>query len=314
MATKLPANKNAVKNLLTTQLSLLDTVTDFLTVATHHILYLRRVYPPVSFLSTRAYNYPVRQNRHPDVCKWIEDAIAAVRDQMQKNRIRTVSICIFECDNNEVLEKWTFDLRNFPSVVRRDWYVPFESINDEDLRSKMTVTDLEHSFRATFSRLDTVSGKMRPLPNGDGAPECSFTITIELREGQKKPLDRRQERERQWIVAEPGPFEDDLFHDMAEGDLPEESRKPAGSTESKGKTHAIRRLEAGELMMEMFVEESDAKLKLPNKFRSLKERAAEMSFGAGSEQLPPEDEVFDPEEGYDLGEPEIHRKPASGAF
>lgn len=57
---------------------------EFLTVAIHTILYERDIYPRTSFLSARKYNYSVRQNRHPEVCKWIQDAVAAVEVEMLK--------------------------------------------------------------------------------------------------------------------------------------------------------------------------------------------------------------------------------------
>lgn len=57
---------------------------DFLTVSIHTILYERDIYPRTSFLKARKYNYPVRQSRHPKVCQWIQDAVAAVEVEMLK--------------------------------------------------------------------------------------------------------------------------------------------------------------------------------------------------------------------------------------
>ena len=57
---------------------------EFLTVAIHTILYERDIYPRASFLNARKYNCPVRQNRHPQVCKWIQDAVAAVEGELLK--------------------------------------------------------------------------------------------------------------------------------------------------------------------------------------------------------------------------------------
>ena len=57
---------------------------DFLTVAIHTILYERDLYPRESFIKARKYNYPVRQSRHPQVCTWIKDAVAAVQVEMLK--------------------------------------------------------------------------------------------------------------------------------------------------------------------------------------------------------------------------------------
>lgn len=64
---------------------------DFLTVSIHTILYERDIYPQTSFLKARKYNYPVRQSRHPKVCQWIQDAVAAVEVEMLKVKNTTVS-------------------------------------------------------------------------------------------------------------------------------------------------------------------------------------------------------------------------------
>jgi len=71
-------------SILSTYQAIISTFSDFLTVAIHTILYERNIYPSTSFLSARKYNYPVRQNRHPKVCKWIQDAVAAVEAELLK--------------------------------------------------------------------------------------------------------------------------------------------------------------------------------------------------------------------------------------
>ena len=74
-------SKSAV---LDTYHALVSAFTEFLTVAVHTILYERDIYPRESFINARKYNYPVRQNRHPKVCAWIQDAVAAVEAEMLK--------------------------------------------------------------------------------------------------------------------------------------------------------------------------------------------------------------------------------------
>lgn len=69
---------------------------DFLTVSIHTILYERDIYPRTSFLKARKYNYPVRQSRHPKVCQWIQDAVAAVEVEMLKVRKEIVSIYVLD--------------------------------------------------------------------------------------------------------------------------------------------------------------------------------------------------------------------------
>jgi mitotic spindle assembly checkpoint protein MAD2B len=293
-------NPTTSSNLLTTHRALLDTLASFLTVVTHHVLYLRHLYPPVSFLSTRAYNYPVRQNRHPQVCTWISDAVSAIRDQFEKNTVEKVALCIYECDENRVLERWTFDFRSFPSVAKRDRDVPFATTLEEDgtgdslLARRVNLADLEANFRATLSRISTAAAKLRPLPEGPGAPECSFTLTIEVKDTADRPVGRLEREERKWIAAEPDSFSDN----------PSESNKARGAPSPQ--THAIRRLEASELRMEVWVEESAAKFSFPTSQLSAEERRARMSYGAGTEK-------FDPENGYDLEPADVNRKPQGGA-
>jgi mitotic spindle assembly checkpoint protein MAD2B len=114
--------------------ALISTFTTFLTVSIHNILYYRRLYPPTTFLSSRAYNLPVHQNRHPKVCSWVRDAVAAVSAQLALGTVDRVAVVIHyspldnrsesEPDYNEppvplppgsVLERYLFDVSRFPS-------------------------------------------------------------------------------------------------------------------------------------------------------------------------------------------------------
>ncbi len=69
---------------LRTYQAVVSAFTEFLTVVVHTLLYERDIYPRASFLAARKYNFPVRQNRHPDVCRWIADAIAAIEEELLK--------------------------------------------------------------------------------------------------------------------------------------------------------------------------------------------------------------------------------------
>ncbi|OAP57277.1 hypothetical protein AYL99_08015 [Fonsecaea erecta] len=305
-----PPNPTTTSNFLSTRCALLDALTSFLTVATHHILYLRRLYPPISFLSARAYNYPVRQNRHPAVCVWVNDAVSAIRDQLAKNTVEKVLLCIYECDGNRVLERWTFDLRSFPSVVGGDVEIPFESTPSDDgdlLNNQVNLADLEANFRATLSRISTSAARLRPLPEGPGAPECSFTLAIEVKERADRPVGRIEKEERKWIAAEPQP------NPSSSTPVPQGDDK--ASTSISARTHPVRRVEAGELQMEVWVEEAAAKfeftLPLATSGSSLppEQRAANMSYGAGKEKFDPENMYT-----YDLEPPDVNRKPQGGAM
>ena len=254
-----PAPKPAVtSNLLSTQSAVITTLTSFLTVSIHHILFLRRIYPPVSFLSTRAYNYPVRQNRHPAVCEWVQSAVDGVGDQLEKGTVEKVALCIFECDSNGVLERWTFDLRALPVVDQKELDTMFDHAGGDDgggdgrphdpLRSKLNVADLEAQFRAVLSRLNSAAGKMMALPEDQ---EYSFTLTIEVKENADRPVGILGKEERKWVAAEPENW-------VAEKEMTNDETNETGHG-NNGKTVPVRRLEAGELQMEVWAEESQAK-------------------------------------------------------
>ena len=86
--------------------------------------------------------------------------------------------------------------------------------------------------------------------------------------------------------------------------------RPTGRKEDDGATTPIRRLEAGELRMELWVEESAAKFSYDtsSQQRTAEQRAKDMSYGAGTEKF-----SFDPENGYnDVEGTDVNRKPDTG--
>lgn len=256
-----PPNPTTTSNLLGTQSSLIQTLCSFLTVSIHHILFLRSIYPRVSFLLTRAYNFPARQNRHPAVCGWVNSAVDAIRDQLEKNTVDRVAICIFEVERNVVLEKWTFDLREFPVVEEIDRDTPFErqnignDVSKDSFRNKITIADVEAQFRAVLSRIASASGRLTALPKDK---EFSFTVSIEVRDDADRPVGRLGKEERKWIAAEPEPW-NDMDRHYQDSDGNGQTSRRAAALEISKKTVTVRRLEAGELRMEVWVEQSKAK-------------------------------------------------------
>ncbi|KAK4211561.1 DNA-binding protein [Rhypophila decipiens] len=73
---------------------LLTSFNSFLTVAVHNILFYRNIYPQDTFLTAKAFNLPVHQNRHPKVCSWINDAVSAVGEQIAGGNVARVAVVI----------------------------------------------------------------------------------------------------------------------------------------------------------------------------------------------------------------------------
>ncbi|KAL6719316.1 hypothetical protein ACLMJK_003555 [Lecanora helva] len=264
----------------------------FLIVAIHTILYERSIYPQEAFIRARKYNYPVRQCRHPKVCEWIMDAVAAVEVEMLKCTVAQTSLIIHAPPpTSQPLERYIFSTASFPRIPSSETLTTFASPpvadstappSDPDqpppsaqpaqqpppenpaLHKKRynppPTSDLPEQFRATLARLNTSLGRLKPLPE-----DCSFTLAIELRDedGVEPPIGRNQA----WIAAEPGlqrerkGKEKEVFVSK-EG----EEDGDAGFGESKMgrdlggvRTTPVRSLEAGAFRMEVWVEEGRGK-------------------------------------------------------
>lgn len=174
------------KTILNNYQSLLTTFTDFLVVAIHTILYERGLYPQETFLLTRAYNFPVRQNRHPLVCKWVTDAVAAIQAQLLKGAVRRVVFVIYS-DQQEVLERFLFDVSAFPSVPEKERFTEFEGTlaeeGDDGTHLKISIVDVEEQLRATVRKLAYCGSKLGLLPE-----DCTYTMAVELKQDADPPI------------------------------------------------------------------------------------------------------------------------------
>jgi mitotic spindle assembly checkpoint protein MAD2B len=211
---------------------------DFLTVATHTILYERNVYPRESFISARKYNYPVRQSRHPKLCEWINDATNHLEKQLTQGSVEKVSIVI--CSSaGEPLERFVFDLSQFPRVKRQDWFTDFAQ---DSQTSKFNSVNVEEQFRAVMSKLAYCHRDLEPLPRN-----CTFNIAIELREDAQPPISHPQP----WI-----PAVSSLQKEKETGD----KLARVGEDLGGAVTTPIRLVDAGPMIFEMWVEESQTKI------------------------------------------------------
>ncbi|KAF2162417.1 hypothetical protein M409DRAFT_69042 [Zasmidium cellare ATCC 36951] len=207
--------------------SFVTAFTDFLTVAIHTILYERNIYPQTSFLSARKYNFAVRQNRHPKVCEWINDAASAVEAELLKGAVERVAVVMYS-KQNKPLERFVFDLARFPAVPATELDVPLERVDANG--SKLPIlpsVDMEEQFRATMSRLTNCSTALQPLPSG-----CTFTVAIELRRNGEAPTGHPQP----WVSAQ------------------QQSNKALAQKAQK-QTTPIRSVTAGEMEFETWIED-----------------------------------------------------------
>jgi mitotic spindle assembly checkpoint protein MAD2B len=164
--------------------TLVQAFTEFLTVAIHTILYERDIYPQTSFVSARKYNFAVRQNRHPKVCEWINDAVTSVETELLKGGVDRVAVVIYTKDLKP-RERFMFDVSRFPAVPAAEIDTPLGRSGDDS--PVLPTVDMEEQFRATMSRLANCSSSLKELP-----PACSFTVAIELKDEGKAPISHPQ--------------------------------------------------------------------------------------------------------------------------
>ncbi|KAG9230825.1 HORMA domain-containing protein [Amylocarpus encephaloides] len=221
--------------ILNTQFAFHRTLTDFLTIAIHTILYTRELYPQSTFITARAYNLSVHQNRHPLVCRWINSSIDALDPLLEKNTVKRVVLVIY-APSGEVLERFLFDISRFPVVDDHEKYTEFDGA-----RGIGNVVDVNEQLRHTIRKLDYAGSKMQPLPE-----DCTYTLAVELRDEAEPPIGHPQP----WVPSEPS---------LQTGETGGSER--IGSDLGGVKSMPVRLVESGDFILESWIEEGAAKFK-----------------------------------------------------
>jgi mitotic spindle assembly checkpoint protein MAD2B len=228
--------------ILNTSLSLTRTLTDFLTITLHTILSIRSLYPPSSFLTTRAYNLPVSQSRHPSVCTWITTSIAHLQPLLLSSSLSCITFVIFS-SSGQVLERYLFDVSRFPvDIGEKEKWTEFEEGRG------MQFVDIEEQLRATLKKLQIAGGRLSLLPEG-----CTFTLVVEMREGKEAPIGHPMP----WIASEPG-----LQTRMGDLELGKGKETAVGRDLGGVKSTPVRLVEAGDFVLETWIEEGRAKFEV----------------------------------------------------
>ena len=253
--------------LLNNYASLVSTLSSFLTVSIHTLLYERGLYPANSFISARAYRFPVRQSRHPKVCEWINDAVSACEKEIAAGRVERVSLVVYDIGGQqtenretkgakdaEVIERWVFDIGSWPVVSLDDRLVEFEEDDgqakevdadkahihaaDEEEKSKIRMVDIEEQLRGTIRKLGHTAEKMPKLP-----ADCTYTLVVELRDEAEPPIGHPQP----WIPSEPA---------LQTTKDKETGKTKRGPAVGGAKSMPVRVVESGAFTLETWVEEA----------------------------------------------------------
>ncbi|QUC22535.1 uncharacterized protein UV8b_06776 [Ustilaginoidea virens] len=225
--------------------ALLSSFTNFLAVAIHSILYYRKLYPQTTFLTARAYNLPVHQSRHPGVCAWIQDAVAAAAAQVRSGSVRQIALVVHAPRSFRVVERWIFDLRSFPAAWG-DGEAPPAAPHADDWNPRadhaavaaddaVSMADVHEALRGALSRLSDACKRRPCLPEG-----CTFTLGVELRDQALPPTHHPQ----LWIPSQPSL------------QAPSGNRPEPGRAQGAKSVMPVRSVQAGPLFFECWVEHS----------------------------------------------------------
>ena len=156
------------------------------------------------------------------------------------------------------LERFLFDLSAFPVVPTSEGLTIFDEEAVEMGDDDATITaaaatsasastwanaaDVEEQFRAVMSKLAGCGSLLGTLPEG-----CSFTVAIELKDDVEAPIGHPQP----WIPSPP------TLQRPTEG-----ASDRVGQDLGGVRTHPIRNVESGELVLELWIEEGREKRRL----------------------------------------------------
>ncbi|QSZ34578.1 hypothetical protein DSL72_006172 [Monilinia vaccinii-corymbosi] len=239
----------------------------FLTLSIHTILHARGLYPSNSFLLTRAFNFPVPQNRHPQLCAYINSCISAITPHLQAGTIDSLSIVIYSDTplggEIQILERYMFSLSRFPSIPISERFTEFEFRAAGDPNEVKNI-DVEEELRATLRKLAYSAGKLEGLKDPE---DCTWGVVMEMKEDI--------EGEGNAPIGHPQPFEPALAElqiPSARANLDVKGKGKAKKSDAEimansrvgrarggVKSTAIRAVEVGEFIMEAWIEEGKAK-------------------------------------------------------
>ncbi|KAF2255900.1 DNA-binding protein [Trematosphaeria pertusa] len=257
--------------------STLSAFTHFLTAYTHTLLYLRTLYPAISFQRSRFHNTPVYQSRHPLVCEWIRDAISAVREELLAGTVARIGIVVYNYSPDsaggsaKIMERYMLDVSAFPVVLKGErnaeieWEeeeVPEEVEGKGKGKQKALDADVEvnlsEQFRAALVTLTTRCSRLTPLPR-----HCSFNITMELKD--EADVDPPLGHPQPWIPVQPSLQKTGRKGGRADD---EDGEKRGGEDLGGAIVTPIRTVEAGVFRFETWIEEGKAKFEMQDSTKS----------------------------------------------
>jgi len=88
-----------------------DIVADFFVYGINNILYLRGLYAPETFTRTQNYGLTLLVTADDDLKNYLNNILADIKDWLYKRTIQKLVLVIKNLDNEEVVERWQFNVQ-----------------------------------------------------------------------------------------------------------------------------------------------------------------------------------------------------------
>ncbi|XP_053558878.1 mitotic spindle assembly checkpoint protein MAD2A-like [Bombina bombina] len=173
-----------------------EIVAEFFSYGMNSILYQHGIYPPETFTRVQKYGLTLLVTTDPELKNCLNNVVEQLKDWLYKCQVEKLVVVIASVDNNEVLERWQFDIE-CDKTVKDDDVVREKSqkANQDEIRSVIrqitaTVTFLPLLETACAFDLLIYTDNDLEVPekwkesgpqvvsNSEEVRLCSFTTTI----------------------------------------------------------------------------------------------------------------------------------------
>lgn len=87
-----------------------EIVAEFFYFGINSILYQRGIYPSESFTRAQKYGLTLLVSTDPDLKNYLDTVVEQLKDWLYKCQVQKLVVVITSIDNNEILERWQFDI------------------------------------------------------------------------------------------------------------------------------------------------------------------------------------------------------------
>lgn len=153
-----------------------EIVTDFFEYAVNNILYQRGLYPMETFKKIQKYNVPLFVTSDDSVQTYLQNVLTCVKGMLDNMTIQKLILVIKRIDDEEVVERWQFNLICDKAFVDRDG-------KSETKENKKGEDEVRKEIQAVMRQ---ITGSVALLPLLDFP--CSFDILLYTDKNIDTPL------------------------------------------------------------------------------------------------------------------------------